>query len=195
MTTKHDITMIDEAELRLKDVRIPAYYLNYQHNILKNVQKNFELAAKARKLGLDVSDGVEPKIAYDLADRVAKMHNIDIADRLRVLLSWSTKEKAALTIAEEIALAEYGNGDLRTRMDNAVRVSLAIVTEGMTIAPLQGIADVQLKSNNDGSQYLSISFAGPIRSAGGTEAAFTMLIADHAKKNYWLRKICCKFIR
>src|SRR6266480_5284503 len=98
MTTKHDITMIEEAELRLKDVHMPAYYLNYQHNILKNVQKNFELAAKARKLGLDVSDGVEPKIAYDLADRVAKMHNIDIADRLRVLLSWSTKEKAALTI-------------------------------------------------------------------------------------------------
>ena len=188
MTTKHDITMIGEAELRLKDVCMPAYYLNYQHNILKNVQKNFELAAKARKLGLDVSDGVEPKIAYDLADRVAKMHNIDIADRLRVLLSWSTKEKAALTIAEEIALAEYGNGDLCTRLDNAVRVSLAIVTEGMTIAPLQGIADVQLKNNNDGSQYLSISFAGPIRSAGGTEAAFTMLIADHVRKITGLEK-------
>ena len=116
------------------------------------------------------------------------MHNIDIADRLRVLLSWSTKEKAAFTIAEEIALAEYGNGDLRTRLDNAVRVSLAIVTEGMTIAPLQGIADVQIKNNTDGSQYLSISFAGPIRSAGGTEAAFTMLIADHVRKITGLEK-------
>ena len=72
MTTKHHMTMIDEAELRLKDVHMPAYYLNYQHNILKNVQKTFEYAAKARKLGLDVSDGVEPKIAYDLADRVEK---------------------------------------------------------------------------------------------------------------------------
>ena len=174
--------------LRLKDVQMPAYYLNYQHNILKNVQKSFELAAKARKLGLDVSDGVEPKIAYDLADRVAKMHNIDIADRLRVLLSWSSKEKGAFTIAEEIALAEYGNGELRTRLDNAVRVSLAIVTEGMTIAPLQGIADVQIKNNSDGSQYLSISFAGPIRSAGGTEAAFTMLIADHVRKITGLEK-------
>ncbi len=38
MTTKHHLTMIDEAELRLKDVHMPAYYLNYQHNILKNVQ-------------------------------------------------------------------------------------------------------------------------------------------------------------
>ena len=87
MTTKHHTTIIDDAELRLKDVHMPTHYLNYQQNILKNVQKSFELAANARMLGLDVSDGVEPKIAYDLADRVAKMHNIDIADRLRVLLS------------------------------------------------------------------------------------------------------------
>src|SRR5215472_14421169 len=188
MTTKHHTTIIDDAELRLKDVQMPTCYLNYQQSILKNVQKSFELAANARMLGLDVSDEVEPKIAYDLADRVAKMHNIDIADRLRVLLSGSTKEKAAFTIAEEIALAEYGNGDLRTRLDNAVRVSLAIVTEGMTIAPLQGIADVQIKNNKGGSQYLPISFAGPIRSAGGTEAAFTILIADHVRKITSLEK-------
>ena len=52
----------------------------------------------------------------------------------------------------------------------------------MTVAPLQGISDVSIKSNVDASQYLSVSFAGPIKSAGGTEAALTMLIADHARK-------------
>jgi DNA polymerase II large subunit len=176
------MTMFDEAEISLKNIRMPLYYLNYQHNILKNVQKNFELGTKARKIGLDTCDRVEPKIAFDLADRVAKMHNIDIADRLRALLSRTTKEKAALKIAEEIAMGEYSTGDVRTKLDNAVRVSLAVVTEGVTVAPLQGIADVQLKNNSEGSQYLSISFAGPIRSAGGTEAALTMLIADHVRK-------------
>ena len=105
------MTMIDEAEISLKNIRMPLYYLNYQHNILKNVQKNFELGTKARKIGLDTCDRVEPKIAFDLADRVAKMHNIDIADRLRALLSRTTKEKAALKIAEEIAMGEYGTGD------------------------------------------------------------------------------------
>ncbi|MDQ4013937.1 MAG: DNA polymerase II large subunit, partial [Thermoproteota archaeon] len=110
------------------------------------------------------------------------MHDIDIANRLRELLSNTSKERAALKIAEEIALGEYGEDDLRTRLDNAVRVSLAVVTEGVTIAPLQGIADVQLKKNSNGKEYLSISFAGPIRSAGGTEAALTMLIADHARR-------------
>src|SRR5437773_11269610 len=135
--------MINDAEICLRGVSMPQYYSKYHCDILKTVQKSFELATKARKLGVDVSDVVEPKIAYDLADRVAKMHNIDIADRLRSLLSYTTKEKAALKIAEEIALGEYGTYNLRTRLDNAVRVSLAVVTEGVTVAPLQGVNDVQ----------------------------------------------------
>ena len=186
--------MIDDAEILLKNVSMPQYYLNYQHCILKIVQKTFELATKARERGLDVSDIVEPKIAYDLADRVAKMHNIDIANRLRSLLSLTTKEKAALKIAEEIAIGEYGIGDLQSRLNNAVRVSLAVVTEGVTVAPLQGIADVQLKNNSDGSQYLSISFAGPIRSAGGTEVALNNVDSRPCKKSCWRGQIHREFI-
>jgi DNA polymerase II large subunit len=146
--------MISEGQERLKDVRMPAYYRRYQHEILANVQKYYEHAARARRKGIDVTVVVEPKIAFDLADRVAKMHNIDIAERLRALLGTTTKEKAALKIAEEIAKGEYGTGDLRTRLDNAVRVSLAVVTEGVTVAPLQGISDVTIKNNADGSEYL-----------------------------------------
>jgi DNA polymerase II large subunit len=180
--------MLEEAEARLKDVRMPAYYRRYQRDILNKVHQNYQHALKARRRGIDAADIVEPKIAYDLADRVAKMHDIPIADRLRALLAITTKEKAALKIAEEIAAGEYGSGDLKTRLDSAVRVSLAVVTEGVTVAPLQGISDVTIKSNADGSQYLSVSFAGPIRSAGGTEAALTMLIADHARKVAGLAK-------
>lgn len=176
------MTLIDEAKIRLKGIPIPQYYLKYQNDILEQINKIYTITQNARDRGIDVTNIVEPKIAYDLSDRVAKMHNIDISDRLRTLLNYTTKEKAALKIAEEIAKGEYGSGDLRTRLENAVRVSLAVVTEGVTVAPLQGISDVQIKNNRDGSQYLSISFAGPIRSAGGTEAALTMLIADHVRK-------------
>ena len=176
------MTIVAESHNCLKNLALPEYFVHYQKSILENVQKNLDVGVEARKRGIDVTDRVESKIAFDLSDRVAKMHDIDIADRLRELLSRTSKEKAALKIAEEIALGEYGVEDLRTRLDNAVRVSLAIVTEGVTIAPLQGISDVQLKKNSNGSDYLSISFAGPIRSAGGTEAALTMLIADHARK-------------
>jgi DNA polymerase II large subunit len=180
--------MLEEAESRLKDIRMPAYHRRYQQDILQHVYENYQHALSARRRGIDVADIVESKIAYDLADRVAKMHDIDIADRLRALLGQTTKEKAALKIAEEIAAGEYGSDDLKTRLENAVRVSLAVVTEGVTVAPLQGISDVTIKNNADSSQYLSVSFAGPIRSAGGTEAALTMLIADHARKIAGLSK-------
>jgi DNA polymerase II large subunit len=173
--------MIAEATSRLTNSNIPNYYTTYYSNIINIIQNSFNLASEARQKNFDVTNIVESKVAYDLADRVAKMHELDIADRLRLLLSHLGKEKAALKIAEEIALGDYGTQDIKIRLDSAVRVSLAIVTEGVTVAPLQGISEVSIKNNIDNSKYLSISFAGPIRSAGGTEAALTMIIADHIR--------------
>lgn len=174
--------MISEARSRLTNLSIPEYYMVYYNDVFDTIKKSFDIASEARRKKIDAIDLVESKIAYDLADRVAKMHEIDIADRLRFLLSNLGKEMAALKIAEEIALGQYGTQDIKTRLDTAVRVSLATVTEGVTVAPIQGISDVSIKNNVDGSKYLSVSFAGPIRSAGGTEAALTMLIADHVRK-------------
>ena len=90
------MNLVDEAKVRLQDISIPQHYVDYQLNILNQVNKLFTLVQKARKKGYDVTNYVEPKIAYDLSDRVAKMHNIDISDRLRTLLKHTTKEKAAL---------------------------------------------------------------------------------------------------
>ncbi len=174
--------MISEARSRLANFSIPEYYMLYYNNIFDIIKNSFEIASEARRKKIDVVDSVESKIAYDLADRVAKMHEIDIADRLRFLLANLGKEMAALKIAEEIALGQYGTQDIKIRLDTAVRVSLATVTEGVTVAPIQGISDVSIKNNADSSKYLSISFAGPIRSAGGTEAALTMITADHVRK-------------
>jgi DNA polymerase II large subunit len=180
---------LDENSLQeLSKLKRPPLYNNYHNNLLNLLNETYLIASDARSQGIDVSEKIESRIVYDLADRVAKMHDINITNRLRNLLSETTKEKAALKISEEIAQGKYSDDDLTTRLDNAVRVSLAIVTEGVTVAPLQGISDVQIKNNSDGSKYLSISFAGPIRSAGGTEAALTMLIADHVRKSVGLSK-------
>ena len=78
MTDENNVSMMHDAITRLEDVSMPMYYLNYYNDILEKLQKNFELATKAKNKGLDVYNWIEPKIAYDLADRVAKMHNIDI---------------------------------------------------------------------------------------------------------------------
>lgn len=175
---------------RIKDVSMPNYYFDYYNDISKKTFDIFEKAASAKSTLVDSSATVEPKIAFDLADRVAKMHDIDIAESLRELLKTNGKELSALILSKEIAIGKNlaSTLQLEERLDLAVRVGLAIVTEGVTIAPLQGISKVIIKKNKDGSEYLSVSIAGPMRSAGGTESAVTMLIADHVRKAAGLSK-------
>jgi DNA polymerase II large subunit len=169
---------------RIKGIQMPDYYLDYYSQISERTYQIFERAAEAKSTLVDSSGVIEPKIAFDLADRVAKMHDIDIAEPLRELLKTRGKELAALDLSKSIAEGKYHppEAPLEERLDNAVRVGLAIVTEGVTIAPLQGISSVTIKKNRDGSEYLSVSIAGPMRSAGGTESAVTMLIADHVRR-------------
>jgi DNA polymerase II large subunit len=175
---------------RIRGVPMPTDYLEYYSQISEKAYQIFEHAAEAKSTLVDSSGIVEPKIAFDLADRVAKMHDIDIAEPLRELLKTKGKELAALDLSKSIALGKYLPEDftLEQRLDNAVRVGLAIVTEGVTIAPLQGISSVTIKKNRDGTDYLSVSIAGPMRSAGGTESAVTMLIADHVRQAVGLGK-------
>ncbi|MDH3676767.1 MAG: DNA polymerase II large subunit [Nitrosopumilus sp.] len=180
----------DSSISRLRGIKMPNYYRNYYTDLSTETYTIFEKAAEAKSSLVDSSGIIEPKIAFDLADRVAKMHEIDIADPLRELLKINGKELAALILSKEIALGKYSlsEASLEEKLDLAVRVGLAIVTEGVTIAPLQGISEVKIKKNKDGTDYLSVSIAGPMRSAGGTESAVTMLIADHVRKTAGLSK-------
>jgi DNA polymerase II large subunit len=171
-----------------KDVQIPSSYIEYHQKISEYINYSISVAQEAKRQGLDISKKVESQIGYDLPDRIAKIHEIDISSRLRTLLPKLGKELTALKISEEIALGKFGGITIEEKLNNAVRVGLSVVTEGVTVAPLQGIYDVKIKSNANRTQYLSVSFAGPIRSAGGTEAAVTMLIADHVRKVIGLDK-------
>ncbi|MEK0330059.1 MAG: DNA polymerase II large subunit [Nitrosopumilus sp.] len=180
----------NDAISRISDIKMPDYYRDYYSNLSNETVLTFEKAAVAKSSLVDSSGIIEPKIAFDLADRVSKMHDIDIADHLREILKTNGKELSALILSKEIALGKFSLSDatLEDKLDLAVRVGLAIVTEGVTIAPLQGISEVKIKKNKDGTEYLSVSIAGPMRSAGGTESAVTMLIADHVRKTVGLTK-------
>ena len=180
----------NDAISRIRGIKMPDFYLDYYSELSSETYTIFEKAAEAKSSLVDSSGIIEPKIAFDLADRVAKMHDIDIAEPLRELLKINGKELSALILSKEIALGKYTLPDssLEEKLDLAVRVGLAIVTEGVTIAPLQGISEVKIKKNKDGTDYLSVSIAGPMRSAGGTESAVTMLIADHVRKAVGLSK-------
>ena len=170
---------------------MPGIYRTYYKELSDEAAKAFERAAAAKSQSrADSTDVIDSKIAFDLADRVSKMHDIDIAEELRGLLAENSKEFSALLLSKDIAQGKYHTGEIPVdeRLDLAVRVGLAIVTEGVTMAPIEGISEVTIKQNQDGTRYLSVSIAGPMRSAGGTESAITMLIADHVRKAVGLDK-------
>ncbi|MHA1627310.1 MAG: DNA polymerase II large subunit, partial [Candidatus Asgardarchaeia archaeon] len=154
----------------------------YFEEIKEGVMEAFEVAGKARKLGIDPSDDVEIIAAEDMAARVEGLVGPKgVADRIRELKKSMEREKIAFEIVREIVEGKFGKFDMEKAADLALRCSLAILTEGITAAPLEGIAEVKIKKNMDGSSYLAVYYAGPIRSAGGTETAQTVLLGDYVR--------------
>jgi DNA polymerase II large subunit len=180
----------DAWERARKLAPFPARLDSYYKDILSQYEAAETTASKARAMGLDPVDTVESKTVFDLADRVNQMLRLDqfegLVDRLRELLHTTSKERAALTISQEIALGKFGALDRQDALSYGVRAGLAVMTDGVTVAPLEGISGVTIKQNDDNSDYVSVSYAGPMRSAGGTEAAFSLVIADATGKKLGL---------
>ncbi|MBS7655267.1 DNA polymerase II large subunit [Candidatus Bathyarchaeota archaeon] len=159
---------------------------NFQNDYLNLLKQKFfyiyKIAEKARAKGFDPSLTPESLITIDIAERVEKAVGPEgIALRIRELSKVMSREDAAFKITEEIVSGKYGVTGIAAA-EQAIRTALSILDEGVTIAPIQGIVKVEEGNNLDGTKYLSIYFAGPIRSAGGTEMALTLIVADYARR-------------
>jgi len=145
--------------------------------------RQYSLASLARSKGLDPSAKVESQTTYDLAERVEKaVGPIGIAERIRELVKVISREETALKVSEEIVLGRFGSFDEEQAAEQAVRTALAVLDEAVTVAPIQGIHDVRIRRNDDRTRHLAIYFAGPMRSAGGTEMGMTMIVGDHVRR-------------
>lgn len=159
-------------------------YQKYLEELHNSVNVAFALAAEARKKNLDPTDEVEIKIAKDVASRVeALVGPKGIAKIIRELeQSQLSREKIAFKVVEKIINREIVDGNLEFLIEQAVRTAVGILTEGMLVAPTEGISKLKIKTNADGTNYISIYFTGPIRSAGGTVAALSVVLADYARR-------------
>ncbi|MFX1318281.1 MAG: DNA polymerase II large subunit [Promethearchaeota archaeon] len=156
------------------------YHEFYVHTLREEVQRIAKIAEAARRKGLDPTTEVEISPANDVADRVEGLVGPPgVAERIRQLSETEPAHTVAFEVAQEIVQrAQASGGDLEKAAEQAIRTALAILTEGITAGPIEGIATVKIKTNVDGSRYLAVYFAGPIRAAGGTEAAQTVIVAD-----------------
>ncbi len=154
---------------------------NYFKEIERKAKECHEIASKARKKGFDPKKEVEISFAKDLADRVEELVGPrGIASKIRKYLKEKGREETAIQIAIEIA--ENMQGSFANIVEQAVRTGLAILTEGVLVAPIEGISGVEIGKNDDGTRYVDLYFAGPIRSAGGTGEAMSVLIADVVRR-------------
>lgn len=161
----------------------PEAHLEYFQTLERSASDLYSLAQDARKRGLDPKEHVEIYKAQDLASRVEGLIGLKgVAERIRELDLKYPREQTGFTIIEEIINGKFGKFEDEKAADYAMRTALAIVTEGITAAPLQGIEKLKIKSNPDGSKYLAVYYAGPMRSAGGTEQALTVLFAEKIRK-------------
>ncbi|MCJ7429118.1 MAG: DNA polymerase II large subunit [Candidatus Nanohaloarchaeota archaeon QJJ-5] len=158
-------------------------------------ERAYDIAESARAQEKDPESKVDIPVAKDLAAKAEglisasmfpELEGSGVRDSIRELEEEYGKndERVAFEIGREIAERSFHEFDeLVDAVDAGLRVGLAYMTGGITTAPLEGIADVEIKDNDDGSEYLAVHYAGPIRSAGGTASAMSVLLADYIRKN------------
>jgi DNA polymerase II large subunit len=158
-------------------------YQLYVRSLEKQLELLYTISANAREKGVDPTLKTECVIAKDIADLVEGLVGPkEVAVSIRALSTRLEREEIAFKVAEEIIHGKFGHMEPEAAAEQAIRTALAIFTEGLTAAPIQGIAQVKIKSNLDRTKYLGIYFAGPIRSAGGTDQALTLVVGDFVRR-------------
>ena len=165
----------------------------YFADIETKVKVAYSIAGEARSKGLDPFNVVEIPLASSLAGRVVgivstKYPQINDQKIVQFILDLEKQYGKLnfiipLLIAENIAKQKFCKFMNKLEgIDAGIRLGMAYITLGVVSSPLEGFTQLNLKKTRDGKDYLAAYFSGPIRSAGGTAAAFTVILIDYMRK-------------
>lgn len=167
----------------------------YFEDLEKQVLFNYSKAEEARKKGLDPVSSVEVPVATSLAERVVGLVSVlypqindkRIVSRILIL----EKEQGpldpavALLIAEEIAREKFCKFTSHLEaIEAGIRVAIGYLTLGYVSSPIEGFIQLKLKKTSKGEDYFAPYYSGPIRSAGGSEAAFSLVVVDYLREAF-----------
>ncbi|MDW8021180.1 MAG: DNA polymerase II large subunit [Nitrososphaerota archaeon] len=158
-------------------------YQEYRQHIRALFEEAYRVAAEARRRIASPTSEIEVSLAEDIAERVELLVGPKgVAEKIRRYIRELPPEKLAFKLAEELIQELRGRMNEDKLVLQVIRTSLAILTPPcITAAPTEGIVDAKIKKNPDGTRYIAVYFAGPIRSAGGTELAAIVLLADYVR--------------
>jgi DNA polymerase II large subunit len=171
----------------------------YFAELNKEVRKIYEIANEARAKNLDPVNKVEIPLAMSMAEKVVglistiypQMTGVGISERILELEKEHGKLDPAvcLQIAEEIAKQKFCKfASLLQAIDAGTRIGFAYITLGVVSSPIEGLTEVKIMKTQDGKEYLAPFYSGPVRSAGGTGAAFSLVILDHLREIFGYSK-------
>ncbi|MDR2855451.1 MAG: DNA-directed DNA polymerase II large subunit [Methanomicrobiales archaeon] len=170
-------------------MKISSKMQQYYDDLNAGLANAIHIAQKARSRGFDPKTEIEIPIANDLADRVEAQVGIPgVAQRIRELEKEMSREEASLRIGDDFVARMFGEKNNEEVVEHAIRTAMGILTEGVVSAPVEGIANVSIGKNDDGTEYLKIYYAGPIRSAGGTAQALSVLVGDYVRRALGLNR-------
>jgi len=161
---------------------------DYFDELEKNSMNEVKIANTAKGKGLDIATTIETKPVSDLADRTETIIGPPgIAKRYRKLYKESSGDNRRIRVIfqlfkEIIEQDWYSIPDESKRIEQAIKTSLVIYTEGVVVAPIDGVPKIEISKNPDGSRYVNIYYAGPIRAAGGTSQVLPLILGDYGKK-------------
>lgn len=166
----------------------------YFSSLMTDSTTALNIAKKARLQGYDAARDVEIQLARNMAERVVGIISVvapqiigsGIVERIIELeikygaLDW----RISLIIAHEIAEEKFCKfNNKKEAIEVGVRTGFAYSTVGVVSSPLDGLINIDIKKRLDGKgEYFCLNYAGPIRNAGGTNAAVSVLIADYVRK-------------
>ena len=166
---------------------------SYFDKISEEVKKNYSIAGVARKRGVDPVSDVEVPLANSLAERVVGLVSVlypQVLDK-RIVERITELEKkfgsldpaVALTIAEEVAKEKFCKFKSHLEaVEAGIRIALGYSTLGYVSSPIEGFIQLKIKKTQDGNDFIAPYYSGPIRSAGGTEAAFSLVVVDYLRE-------------
>jgi DNA polymerase II large subunit len=164
--------------------KIKKYYEKFE----KDIMEMFHYAENAKK---KLNERVETKKAKNLAERTESVVGPEGLAEVFEKYYKENKDRFMVVIKVLDLILEGWFGkieDIEKRVQQGIKTSLMLMTEGVVVSPIDGLPEIKLEPNDDGTKYISLYYAGPIRAAGGTAAALSVLFAEHAFRKLKLGK-------
>src|SRR3989344_1650709 len=167
---------------------------NYFSKISEQIERCYEVANRARAKGYDPETKVAIPLAKTMAERVEglvsaaapEIIGAGVPSRIYELeaqygkLDWRVALQISLEVAQQ-KLCKFST-EIRA-METGIRIGIAYLTLGIVSSPLEGFVELKIKKRRDGKDYFCLMYSGPIRSAGGTAGAVSVIVADYVRKN------------